>query len=227
MQTPQHIKILATIGPASHDYDTIKSLHQAGMTAARMNFSHGDHSYHGQTVENIRKLEEETGQFIPVVLDTKGPEIRTGKLRNGEKIMIQQGQDIIITTRDIEGDKTILSISYKEIVHDIKPGMHIMIADGLLRLEVKEIIGTEIHCTAFNSASIGERKNVNLPGMKIQLPAMSEKDKKDLLFACEHKVDFVAASFIRKASDVEEIRKYLDTHGGKYIKIIAKIENQE
>lgn len=223
----QHTKIVATIWPASQSYEMISQLVDAWLTAVRMNFSHGDHPYHQKTIELTRQVEQEKNIFIPVVLDTKGPEIRTGKLIDSQPVTITIGQQVVVTTEDILGDAQTLAISYKSLVHDMKPGMMIMIADGLLRLEVTEVRTVDVVCVARNTATIGERKNVNLPGVIVQLPAMSEQDKKDLIFGCEQNVDFVAASFIRKASDVREIKAYLAEHGGKHIKIIAKIENQE
>lgn len=223
----QHTKIVATIWPSSQSYDMLRSLVDAGLTAVRMNFSHGDHAYHQTTIELTRRIEQENNTFIPVILDTKGPEIRTGKLKNGTPVTITMGQTVTVTPEPIEGDETTLSITYQDIAKDMKPGMMIMIADGLLRLEVTDIKSREVHCIARNTATIGEKKNVNLPWVIVNLPAMSEQDKRDLIFGCEQQVDYIAASFIRKASDIQEIRALLTQYGWKYIKIIAKIENQE
>lgn len=221
-------KILATIGPKTQSLEMLTALLDAGMTAVRMNFSHGDHAYHATTIANVRQLAAERGQHIPLVLDTKGPEIRTGKLVDGQAISLQKGREITVTTESILGDAACISIDYPTLADDVVVWGKIMLADGLIALEVKERLDAQrVRCVVMNDGTLGEKKNVNLPGVIVKLPALAEKDKEDLRFACEQKVDYVAASFVRKASDVDEIRAFLETYGGKYIKIIAKIENQE
>ncbi|HMT01267.1 MAG TPA: pyruvate kinase [Candidatus Absconditabacterales bacterium] len=223
----QHTKVVGTIGPASQSKEMLTKLINTGLTAIRMNFSHGDHEYHGKTIDLVREIEKEMGIHIPIILDTKGPEIRTGKLKDGKPVQLVSGNTIAVTPEEILGDETRISLTYKSILRDMKPGMMIMIADGLLRLQVKEVVGQDLICTIMNSGTLGEKKNVNLPGVVVDLPAMSDQDKKDLIFSCEKKVDFIAASFIRKPSDIREIRAHLQANGGKQIKIISKIENQE
>lgn len=219
--------IVATIGPTSHDIAILESLIHAGVNIVRMNFSHGDHEYHGWTINAARELSTKLNRHIGVLLDTKGPEIRTGKLVDGNPIQLVAGQQIIVTTQEILGDTTQIAISYRELCQDVVIWWLIMIADGLICLEITKINTDHVVCMIRNGWTLGEKKNVNLPGVKVSLPAMSEQDRKDLLFGCQQQVDFIAASFIRKASDVREIRDFLTANGGKYIKIISKIENQE
>lgn len=222
-------KIVCTIGPASEKEEVLESLIKAGMNVMRLNFSHGDHEEHLAKVETLRRINKKLGTNVAFMLDTKGPEIRTGSFGEDQKTTMDftKGDKIILTTRQIEGNKDILSISYEGLPGDVNVGGHILIDDGLVDLLIDEIDGTEIKCTFLNSATLKGRRGVNVPGAKLKLKAMTEKDKSDLIFACENGFDFVAASFIRKASDVIEMREFLNEHGGQKIKIISKIENQE
>ncbi|NPV89454.1 MAG: pyruvate kinase [Firmicutes bacterium] len=218
-------KIVCTIGPASESVEVLERLMQEGMNVARLNFSHGSHPEHLARVEAIRKAARNTGIRTAIMLDTKGPEIRTGVLK-AETITLEEGKQITLTTEEIAGDSNRLSVSYQGLPQDVQPGNMILIADGLIGLEVISVRGTEIICEVVNGGEIGSRKNLNVPGASIRLPAVTEKDIADINFAIDHQLDFIAASFVRKASDVLEIRKLLEDRDSD-IHIIAKIENQE
>ena len=221
-------KVVCTIGPKTESVEMLTKLVESGMNVMRLNFSHGDFEEHGTRIKRIREVMEKTGKNIGILLDTKGPEIRTGKLEGGKDILLEAGNKITITTDYSHvGNKDKISVSYPGIVNDLKPGNTVLLDDGLIGLEVLEIKGNEILCEIKNTGELGETKGVNLPGVSVGLPALAEKDIADLKFGCEQGVDFVAASFIRKASDVAEVRKVLDENGGANIKIIPKIENQE
>ena len=222
-------KIVCTIGPASESPEVLEQLIKAGMNVMRLNFSHGDHAEHLQKVKTLRALNEKLGTNVAFMLDTKGPEIRTGSFGDDQKnkVSFEKGDKITLTTRQIEGTKDILSVSYPGLPQDVEVGGHILIDDGLVDLLIDEIDGTEIKCTFLNSATLKGRRGVNVPGAKLKLAAMTDKDKEDLKFAVENDFDFIAASFIRKAQDVIDMKDYLKSLGNDKIKIISKIENQE
>ena len=219
-------KIICTIGPASDNRDTLKALMLAGMNIARINFSHGSHEEHLKKIELIREVRQELSLPVAILLDTKGPEIRTGTFESGE-VELKEGQDFTLTTRDISGNENICSISYKDLPQDVKPGSQILIDDGLIGLRVREIQDTEILCTVENPGVVKNYKGVNVPGVKINLPALTERDRADILFGVENGIDFIAASFVRKAADVEAIREVLREVDRDDIPVIAKIENKE
>lgn len=221
-------KIVCTIGPKSESKEMLSKLVNAGMNVMRLNFSHGDFEEHGGRINNIREIMAETGDVVSILLDTKGPEIRTIKLENGDDVILEAGQDFTITTDEtVVGNKNIVAVTYKDFAKDLNEGDTVLLDDGLIGLTVKSTTATEVKCLVNNTGELGEKKGVNLPGVSVGLPALSEKDKADLKFGCEQNVDFVAASFIRKKEDVLEIRTLLDENGGKDIQIISKIENQE
>lgn len=219
-------KIVCTIGPSSESLDNTKKLIMAGMNVARLNFSHGDFEEHGNRIKTIRQASEELGKSIAILLDTKGPEIRTGKLKE-EPIELVQDEFITLTTEEILGDKDRISITYKELPGDVEVGSTILIDDGLIGLTVVDIQGTEIKCRIVNGGTIKSKKGVNVPGVNISLPGITEKDANDIIFGIEQGIDFIAASFVRKASDVLEIRQLLERHNATHIQIISKIENQQ
>ncbi len=219
-------KIVCTIGPAVRDLEIIKQLLLEGMNVARFNFSHGDHQYHQEMMEMVREASKQTGIPVALLLDTKGPEIRTGHMKDDKVVELVTGRRIILTTEDVEGTEECISISYKNLPLEVTPGKHIYIADGVIDLEVDYIEGNLIHCVIKQGGLIGSRKNVNVIGIRTGLPTITEKDKQDILFGIEHDIDFIAASFVRKSSDVLEIRKFLDEHQSK-IHVIAKIEDEE
>lgn len=221
-------KIVCTIGPKSESKEMLTKLLNAGMNVMRLNFSHGDYDEHGARIKNLREVMQETGIKAAIMLDTKGPEIRTIKLEGGNDVHLVAGQTFTFTTdKSVIGNSERVAVTYSGFAEDLKVGNRVLVDDGLIAMDVKEIKGNEVVCTVLNNGDLGENKGVNLPGVSIQLPALAEKDKQDLIFGCEQGVDFIAASFIRKRSDVEDIRAHLKTHGGEDIKIISKIENQE
>jgi len=220
-------KIVCTIGPASENKEVLQQLIEYGMNVARLNFSHGSHEEHLKRIDVIKKVRKEIGLPIALLLDTKGPEIRTGNFETGE-IFLKEGSFFTLTTRDIIGNETIGKITYKELPNDVKAGNRILIDDGLVELEIVEIKDkTDIKCLIKNSGTIKNHKGVNVPGVKINLPAITQKDMDDIIFGIRNDIDFIAASFVRKASDVIEIRKILEEHGASDIQIISKIENRE
>lgn len=219
-------KIVCTIGPASEEMKTLKSMIKEGMNVARLNFSHGDHEEHRVRIERIKKARQEMNVPIALMLDTKGPEIRTGLLKD-KKVELVKGQEFTLTTDDIEGDNTIVSVSHKDLPNDVTSGDIILIDDGLIGLGVDSVDGNQIHTVVTNGGVLGERKSINVPNVSISLPGLTEKDESDLKFGIEQGVDFVAASFIRKPQDVMAIRHVLNNNGGGDIKIISKIESQE
>lgn len=219
--------IICTIGPASDTEEVVKGLFEGGLNISRHNFSHGDHKTHRVAMELVRKVGHDLGKSVEILLDTKGPEIRTGSFLDKEVELIEGNDFTIICGGDIIGDTTKCSVTYGELCKFVKAGDHILIADGLVALKVNSISGKEISCTVENTGVIGNNKNVNVPGVVTNLPAVTEKDEADLKFGIEMKVDYIAASFIRKAEDVLEIRKILEKNNGKNIKIISKIENHE
>ena len=221
-------KIICTIGPSSETKETLKELLKSGMNMMRLNFSHGNYEEHKEKIDNFRAAQIETGIRAALMLDIKGPKIRTTKLKNGKNVNIVSGQEFIITTdKSVIGDEKMVAVTYEDIIQDVKIGEKLLIDDGLLQFSIKEIIGNKIICIALNNGELGENKGVNLPKAKVSLPAISEKDKNDLIFGCQQDVDYVAASFIRKADDVKDVRKVLNENGGKDILIISKIETQE
>lgn len=219
-------KIICTMGPATDDVAVVKEMIQAGMNIARFNFSHGDHEEHLTRMNIVRQAREELGMPTALLLDTRGPEIRTGTYSTG-KIEVHEGQTFTLTTREVEGDETMVSINYMGLPADVTAGTQILIDDGLVAFEVKETTDTDIICTALNNGSLSGRKSVNVPGLKLNMPYLSEKDVADLIFGCEQQVNFVAASFCRTAQDMKDLRAVLNAHGGEKIQIIAKIENME
>ena len=199
-----------------------------GMNVMRLNFSHGDFAEHGGRITTIREICQETGKNVAILLDTKGPEIRTVKLANGDDVLLKAGQEFTLSTdQRIVGDNTVVAVTYQDLTKDLAVGNTVLLDDGLIELTVKRVTDTDVICDVMNTGELGENKGVNLPGVKVQLPALSPKDKGDLVFGCEQQVDFIAASFIRKKEDVLEIREHLKAHGGDNIRIISKIENQE
>lgn len=219
-------KIVCTLGPAVDEIESMKQLLRAGMNIARFNFSHGDHQEQAERLKMIRRASEETDIPVAILLDTKGPEIRTGVMKNDAKLPLEPDDRITITTEEVAGTAQRVGITYKQLPHEVGPGKHIFIADGLIDLEVIEVAGTEVHCVVRSGGTLGSRKNVNIPGVRVSLPALTEKDKSDIDFAVDHDMDFIAASFVRKPSDVAEIQRILQERDS-HIHVIAKIEDQE
>ena len=220
-------KIVCTMGPNSNDENIMRQLVKEGMDIARFNFSHGSHEEQKGRMDMLKKIREEEKKPVAILLDTKGPEIRTGVLKDGKKVLLKEGETITLTNEEIEGDETKVSLTYKGLVDDVQIGNMILIDDGLIGLKVKEKTETDIICTIVNGGELGERKGVNVPNVPVRLPAITEKDKEDLNFGVEQDIDFIAASFVRNAECILEIRSYLNKCGAPYIPIIAKIENSE
>lgn len=220
-------KIVCTIGPASESPEKLKQLMETGMNVTRLNFSHGDHEEHLERIDNIKKIRKQLGMHVAIMLDTKGPEIRIGKFKDKMIVNLSQGDKFTFTTRDIMGDQSIVSVSYKNLPKDLSVGSRILVDDGLVEFVVEEIDGTEIHTRVVNYGAIKDRKGLNAPSIQINLPALTEKDMGDIKFGVENGVDFIAASFIRKADDVLAIREVLEDCGGEDVHIISKIESEE
>ncbi len=219
-------KIVCTVGPAVDNEEKLEQLMRAGMDAARFNFSHGTHESQLATLNKVKKVRDNLGLPVATVLDTKGPEIRIRSFKDG-KITLQQGDRFTLTTDEVEGDNTIVSVTYADLHKELQVGSQVLIDDGLVGMEVEEIDGTKIHCRVQSGGDLSNNKSINLPGSTIRLPSMTEKDKADIAFGVEQGFDFIAASFVRRASDIEDIRALLRELGGERIGIIAKIENGE
>ena len=219
-------KIICTMGPATDDEKVLRELMLAGMDVARLNFSHGSHEEAKSRIDRIKKIREELDIPVAILLDTKGPEIRIKTFKDG-KVTLNEGQTFILCTDDVEGDETQVSITYPELVKDIHAGGVILIDDGLIELEVINIKSNKIICEVKNGGVLSDRKGVNVPNVSLSMPYMSDKDREDILFGIKEDVDFIAASFVRTADDVLEIKQLLEKNGGKNINIIAKIENAE
>lgn len=218
-------KIVCTLGPATDDINVFRELVMEGMDVARFNFSHGDHQIHKDRLEILKQLREESGKPIAAMLDTKGPEIRVKSFVDN-KVHVNRGQTFTLTTRDVDGTEEIVSITYEDLPKDVKVGDTILIDDGLIELRIKDIAEeTDIVCEVINGGFISNNKGVNVPNVDISMPYISEKDKSDILFGIENGFDFIAASFVRTAGDVLQIRRILEENNCYSINIIAKIEN--
>ena len=220
-------KIVCTMGPGTNDPEIVRKLIREGMDIARFNFSHGTHEEQKARMDMIKRLREEEKIPVAILLDTKGPEIRTGVLKDGRKVSLETGEMFTLCTEEIEGDETRVSITYAGLIDDVQVGSTILIDDGLIGLEVREKTRSEIVCKITNGGELGERKGVNVPNVPVRLPAITEKDRDDIRFGVEQEIDFIAASFVRNAECILEIKAYLRELGAPYIPIIAKIENAE
>ncbi|MFO8069788.1 MAG: pyruvate kinase [Alkalibacterium sp.] len=221
-------KIVCTIGPASESLETLEKLIEAGMNVARLNFSHGDHEEHLNRIKNIRIASEKTGKMVAIMLDTKGPEIRTHNMKDGA-ITLTKGETVRISMSEVEGTKEKFSVTYTDLINDVTPGSSILLDDGLINLLVTDIEHDkgEIVTTAQNTGVLKNKKGVNLPGISVNLPGLTEKDRSDIQFGLDNDIDFIAASFVRRPSDVLDITEILEKQGKMHVQIIPKIENQE
>lgn len=221
-------KIVGTIGPASESEEMLTKLVNAGLNVTRINFSHGGYEENGEKIETIKRVRANLKKPVALLLDTKGPEIRTGVLETGnEKVVIEEGQTFTFVNEDIIGNNERTSISYKELYNDVTVGSTLLVDDGAIEFRIKEIKGKDIVCEALNTGKLGSRKTMNVPGVKLELPALTQKDVDDITEGIKRGFDYIAASFVRKEADVKAIRDLLDANGGKRVKIISKIENQE
>ena len=218
-------KIICTLGPSTDKGDVLRDLIANGMNVARFNFSHGSSEEHGGRLAKLKALREELGKPVAALLDTKGPEIRLKEFKNGVE-MLEAGQTFTLTTREVEGTKEICSVTYKDLPQDVQPGGTIMLDDGLIMLHIEQVTDTDIICTVLNSGKIKTKKGVNVPGVHLSMPYLSQKDREDIIFGVQNGFDFIAASFVRTAQDVYDIRNLLNEYDSN-IRIIAKIENRE
>lgn len=219
-------KIICTMGPATESEDVLKDLMLSGMDVARLNFSHGTHEETLEKINLIKKVREEIDVPVAILLDTKGPEVRIKDFKEG-KAELKEGQKFTLCTDDVEGDENQVSITYAHLTQDVVPGNRILIDDGLIEMEVLSVKSNKIICQVKNGGVVSNKKGVNIPNVSLSMPYMSQKDIDDILFGIEQDVDFIAASFVRSANDVREIKNLLHNHGGRNIKVIAKIENAE
>jgi pyruvate kinase len=220
-------KIICTMGPNADNREILKELVAGGMDIARFNFSHGDHEEQKQRLDQLKSVREEMKKPIAILLDTKGPEIRTGLLKNGSKIKLNEGDEFTLTSETIDGDEKRVSQTYPELSEDVNTGDTILIDDGLIALEVKEIRGRDIVCIVKNGGELGQRKGINVPNVQVKLPAITQKDREDIIFGISQGIDFIAASFVRDADAVKEIKAILKEHNAEHVDVIAKIENGE
>lgn len=220
-------KIICTMGPRTMDKIILKELIAGGMNVARFNFSHGSYEEHAERIALVRQVSEQLGIPVALMLDTKGPEIRTGLLKDGKKVSLEQGKEFTLYTEEREGDETGCSITYQQLVYDVRKGDTILIDDGLIGLEVQRVSADKIECIIKNGGELGERKGVNVSNVKIHLPGVTQKDREDILFGIEQGVDYIAASFVRNSDCIMDIREILEDNHGRDIGIIAKIENAE
>lgn len=219
-------KIVCTLGPSSSDEKTLREMLDSGMNVARLNFSHGSHQGHKETIEKFRKIRDEMGIAAAVLLDTKGPEIRTGDFLRGEETL-EEGQHFTLTTEAVEGDISKVSVTYMDLPKEVKPGNLVLINDGKIVIKVEETTDTEVRGVVIHGGKISNHKGINLPSVNLNMEYLSEQDKKDILFGIENDVDYIAASFVRSANDVKSIRRLLEENNGTEIKIIAKIESTQ
>ena len=220
-------KIICTMGPNSDNREVLEELVRSGMDIARFNFSHGSHEEQKARMNLLKSVREELKKPIAILLDTKGPEIRTGILENGGKVLLKEGAEFILTSEEIAGTEKRVSQTYPQLSKDVKAGDTILIDDGLIELQVKAVEGTEIVCTVMNGGELGQRKGINVPNVKVNLPAITKKDKEDIIFGIEQGIDFIAASFVRDADAIREIKQILKDHNAEHVDVIAKIENGE
>lgn len=219
-------KIICTIGPACKEVDQLRNLVFAGMNVARINMSHGDVSSHQEAIDNLKQVRKSLSNPIAIMLDTKGPEIRIKNFKNGQ-IMLKKGQTFTLTSKEIEGDEKIVSLAYKPLINEVKIKDKIFANNGMVVLRVKEVTQTDIVCKVCYGGKLTNGKGLNIPGVTPKGPYISEKDKEDLLFAIKNDVEYIAASFVSRASDVTDLKQFLKENGNENIKIIAKIENSE
>ena len=219
-------KIICTMGPATDNIEVLRAMARAGMNVARFNFSHGSHEEHKQRIDRVKAVREEYNLPIALLLDTKGPEIRTGDMQDG-KIFLKKGEQIRLTPRACLGTPSKISITYPDLYQDVQAGTSILIDDGLIELRVEQTQEQDILCRVLNDGAVSNHKGINVPDVHLSIPYLSDKDKSDIQFGIEQGVDFVAASFVRTADDVQQLRMLIDENGGAHINIIAKIENQQ
>lgn len=219
-------KIVCTLGPSTDNEDILKQMMLAGMDVARCNFSHGTYDNHRQRMEMIRKLRKETGKPVAILLDTRGPEVRVRKFKDG-KVTLEENQLFTLTSDEVEGSADKVSVTYNRLYEDLEIGMRVLIDDGLIEMKVEQIDQKNIVCRVINGGTVSDHKGVNVPDVDLSMPYISEKDREDILFGISQDVDFIAASFVQKKEDILQLRRLLEKNGGSDIKIISKIENKQ
>ncbi|MBQ2911138.1 MAG: pyruvate kinase [Clostridia bacterium] len=226
MNNVRKTKIICTLGPATDDKNVLKSLMQEGMNVARLNFSHGTQAEQAQRIALVKECREALDLPIGILLDTRGPEVRVKTFENG-KIMLNEGDVFTLTGEDVVGNESRVSVTFPQLAQNLTVGTRVLIDDGLIGMEVIEVRGADVICKVLNGGEVKDRKSINIPGIRLNMPYINEKDREDVIFGIKNGIDFVAASFVRTADDAREMRKLLDENGGKDIEIIAKIENRE
>ena len=219
-------KIVCTIGPASSSENTIRELLRVGMDVARLNFSHSTHEEHARVIERLRRAAEQEGRPLAILQDLQGPKMRTGRLKQRRPVVLKKGARVTITPRDIMGTASVLATTYPNLARDVTPGARVLLSDGLIELRVKAIQGDDVECEVVNGGILGEHQGINLPGSEVSVPALTEKDKKDLRFGLKHAVDLVAISFVRRAEDVLVAKRFISEHGGQ-VPVISKLEKPQ
>ena len=219
-------KIVCTLGPATDNEEILRKMMLEGMNVARCNFSHGTYEDHKKRMDAVKKLREEVGRPIAILLDTKGPEVRVRDFKDG-RVTLEEGQLFTLTSEEVEGTKDIVSVTYNRLYEDLEAGMRVLIDDGLIEMKVEQVNKTNIVCRVINGGVVSNHKGVNVPDVDLSMPYISDKDREDILFGIEQDVDFIAASFVQKKEDILQLRKLLEKNGGGQIKIIAKIENAQ
>jgi pyruvate kinase len=223
---PRRAKIVCTIGPASNTESALRMLMHAGMDVARLNFSHGSHADHAKIIETLRRMASSEGRTICILQDLQGPKIRTGALRGHQLVTLNSGARVTITTRDVEGTADLISTTFKDLPREMKPGSRILLSDGRIELRVKAVRGEDIECEVINGGTLAEHQGINLPGAALSIPALTEKDRKDLEFGIKHGVDLVALSFVRSASDIRTARGIIAARNSD-IPVFAKLEKPQ
>ena len=223
---PRRAKIICTVGPASNSEATLRDLLRLGMDVARLNFSHGAHEDHARNIARIRKAARKEGRTVGILQDLQGPKIRTGRLRSHEPVMLKTGSLVTITPRDVVGTPTLIATTFHGLAREVVPGARVLLSDGLIELRVRRLHGEDVECVVVNGGLLGQHQGINLPGVALTIPALTEKDRKDLEFGLKHDVDLVAISFVRSASDVREVRELILDQGGD-VPVIAKLEKPQ
>jgi pyruvate kinase len=219
-------KIIATIGPSSNTEAALRDLLRLGMDVARLNFSHGTHADHARNVERIRRVAHKEGRTVCILQDLQGPKIRTGRLQGHEPVLLKAGSQVTITPHDVSGTASLISTTFTGLAREVSPGARILLSDGLIELRVHSVRGQDVECEVVNGGLLAEHQGINLPGVALTIPALTEKDRSDLEFGLRHKVDMVAISFVRSAADVREVKKLIDEHGSD-VPVIAKLEKPQ
>ena len=223
---PRRAKIICTIGPACNNEAAMRELLRLGMDIARLNFSHGTHEDHAHNIQRLRRAAARESRTVCILQDLQGPKIRTGPLEGHEPVLLKTGSVVTITPQNIPGHATRISTTFPDLARELQPGAQILLSDGLIELRVKSVRGKDVLCDVLNGGLLGEHKGINLPGVALSIPALTEKDRKDLEFGLEHGVDAIALSFVRTAADIKEAKQIIAAHGGD-VPVIAKLEKPQ